>query len=314
MAVAATLDMMERDDALAGRGQPGSFTRSAAIAAALCLHVAIGALVMLAPNARGPQSTDGITTVELVLGPGAGDAVTSAPAPPWPSAPPTVATVPSPPIPPLAEALPVLPPLPVAPPPPLPSLASLLPAPPALAAPPAIPAESVAPPAPEPQALEPPPQAPPPESPRRVRAAEPSPTPRPAAPPRRPARDGAPGSAPAAPGGGDSQAVARSPVAEAPALAAGPPLITAPRFRRPPSPPAYPARAIELDLTGTVVVRALLDARGDPTETLVQRSSGHPILDSAAVAAVRRWAFEPASRDGQQIAAWVEVPVHFRLR
>lgn len=93
----------------------------------------------------------------------------------------------------------------------------------------------------------------------------------------------------------------------------GPPLIAAPRFRRPPRPPEYPPRAIELDLTGTVIVRALLDPEGDPRETRVHRSSGSPMLDGAALAAVRNWAFEPASRDGQRIAAWVEVPVHFRL-
>ncbi|MBY0332352.1 MAG: energy transducer TonB [Acetobacteraceae bacterium] len=87
-----------------------------------------------------------------------------------------------------------------------------------------------------------------------------------------------------------------------------------PRFRRPPRPPDYPPRAIELDITGTVVVRALLTPEGDPQQARVHRSSGHTMLDAAALAAVRRWAFEPASRDGRRIAAWVEVPVHFRLQ
>lgn len=106
-------------------------------------------------------------------------------------------------------------------------------------------------------------------------------------------------------------AAAGSPVASL--IAIGPPLITSPRFRRAPQPPDYPARAIELDLTGTVVIRALLNPEGDPREVRVHRSSGQNILDSAAVSAVRRWAFEPASRDGQRVEAWVEVPVHFRL-
>jgi protein TonB len=101
-------------------------------------------------------------------------------------------------------------------------------------------------------------------------------------------------------------------VAGAP-LAFSPPLITAARFRRPPLPPDYPPRAVELDLNGTVLIRALLDPAGDPREVRVHRSSGHAVLDHAAVAAVSRWAFEPASRDGQRIPAWVEVPVHFRL-
>jgi len=104
------------------------------------------------------------------------------------------------------------------------------------------------------------------------------------------------------------------PQADAAAAAdAAPPLITAPRFRHPPRPPEYPPRAIELDITGTVVVRALLDPAGDPREARIHRSSGHSMLDGAALAAVRRWAFEPAARDGRRIEAWVEVPVHFRL-
>jgi protein TonB len=45
----------------------------------------------------------------------------------------------------------------------------------------------------------------------------------------------------------------------------------------------------------------------------VFRSSGFSLLDQAAVAAVRGWLFEPASRNGFPVAARVEVPVHFVL-
>ncbi|WP_203072066.1 energy transducer TonB [Falsiroseomonas ponticola] len=303
MAFAATMEMVERDDALAGRGRPGSGARPAAIAGALFLHAAAGAAIMLAPAARGPEAPASMPSVELVLALGDGAVAPEPAAPssdvasPDATSPAEAAADPVPPPPataaPLPEPAPAEPPTPVA--------ASPLPDP--------APAEP-----PTPVAASPLPDPAPAEPPRRTRAAEAAPAPRPAAPPRRPARDGAAGPATAARGEGEAPLPARAPAAEAPSVAPGPPLITAPRFRRPPSPPAYPARAIELDLAGTVVVRALLDPSGDPTETLVLRSSGHAILDSAALAAVRRWAFEPASRDGQRIAAWVEVPVHFRLR
>ncbi len=137
--------------------------------------------------------------------------------------------------------------------------------------------------------------------------------PRGAAAPRRTATSTAAPSRAAAATGTDGGAPAIA-GASAAAPSDAPPLITAPRFRRPPRPPEYPPRAVELDLTGTVVVRALLDPEGDPREIRIHRSSGHAILDGAAVAAVRGWHFAPAARDGQRIAAWVEVPVHFRLR
>jgi protein TonB len=147
-------------------------------------------------------------------------------------------------------------------------------------------------------------------APPRIAAAPPPPAP---PPPRQATRasprgvsDGTPEARPLAHGAG-------SPPAGGAAPSDDPPLITAPRFRHPPRPPEYPRRAVELDLTGTVIVRALLDPSGDPREARIQRSSGHPILDGAALAAVRGWAFQPASRNGQRIPAWVEVPVHFRL-
>lgn len=93
----------------------------------------------------------------------------------------------------------------------------------------------------------------------------------------------------------------------------GPVLVTTPRYRSPPTPPAYPPRALELGLSGTVLARARVGADGSTEEIRLWRTSGHPLLDAAALAAVRRWAFEPASLDGRRVEAWVEVPVHFRL-
>ncbi|HEV7268901.1 MAG TPA: energy transducer TonB [Falsiroseomonas sp.] len=221
----------------------------------------------------------------------------------------------------------------VPPPPALAADASPPPAPvPAAAAP--EPAEPV--PMPEPAIAEPPvpiPTAEPAPPPAAIAATEPDPPPAalpmppppappvPAAmrePPRRqvaraePARPSLP-SAEAATG---ATAGPAAPAAERTLPAAapdGPVLVTAPRYRRPPAPPAYPPRAVEFGLTGTVLVRARVGPDGSTAETRLWRSSGHPLLDAAAIAAVRRWAFEPASVDGRRVEAWVEVPVHFRL-
>ena len=91
------------------------------------------------------------------------------------------------------------------------------------------------------------------------------------------------------------------------------PVITNPRYRRPPSPPEYPRAALEAEVEGTTIVRVTLSPSGSVTAASVQRSSGNASLDAAALKAVRGWAFMPASRNGQNIASIVQVPVNFKI-
>lgn len=90
-------------------------------------------------------------------------------------------------------------------------------------------------------------------------------------------------------------------------------VITNPRFRNAPRPASYPKRARELGQEGEALVHARLDPDGDPEEVLIWKSSGFALLDNAALAAVRRWQFEPARTNGRAIVAWVEIPVRFQL-
>lgn len=77
--------------------------------------------------------------------------------------------------------------------------------------------------------------------------------------------------------------------------------------------PEYPVAAMRAGDEGTVLVRAQVDANGKPGNVeLVQRSRSRD-LDRAALAAVRKWTFEPAVRDGKAVASTVQVPVDFRL-
>ncbi|MCC6470413.1 MAG: energy transducer TonB [Alphaproteobacteria bacterium] len=94
----------------------------------------------------------------------------------------------------------------------------------------------------------------------------------------------------------------------------GPLVLLDPAYREPPSPPTYPPRSILLGQQGQVIVRAAIDPRGTPEEVVVWTSSGFPLLDKAAVDAVKRWRFIPARRGGGTVAAWVQVPVNFKLR
>jgi len=88
--------------------------------------------------------------------------------------------------------------------------------------------------------------------------------------------------------------------------------------RRPPRllsnrPPTYPAHAIARRVEGTVLLRIQISADGNVGHLEVLASSGHPILDAAAVRAVRSWRFAPAVNSGRAVAATVRLPVRFSL-
>jgi protein TonB len=56
-----------------------------------------------------------------------------------------------------------------------------------------------------------------------------------------------------------------------------------------------------------------VSAEGRAIEVVVAQSSGHEDLDQAAMAAVSRWRFIPATRAGKPCAAAALVPILFRL-
>ncbi len=59
--------------------------------------------------------------------------------------------------------------------------------------------------------------------------------------------------------------------------------------------PAYPDIARKMALTGVVRIEVTISAAGQIKETKV--IGGHPILVTAAVDAVKKWKFDPASSD-----------------
>jgi protein TonB len=324
-------------------------SRRGAIGASLALHGAV-LLAVVAPLLRtAPLRPAAPSGVDLVWAPSAaGGDVVDMPAAevvqPEAAAPAEHAEAIAPPPPLQAERIAPPPPVLVPPPAPapVPAEVAVVPSPPPLeatppldrteAAPPPLPplAEAMppAPPPPRMQAHDVPEQRaeaiPPPPPPAPEPVAEPvrAATPRTPRPPSRTQSAGRPAASERPDGSAGAEASRQGTAsgvtpaavsATPPAAPAGPILITAPRYRRPPTPPAYPPRAMEFGLTGTVLVRARIRPDGGTEETRIWRSSGHALLDAAAIAAVRRWDFEPGSVDGRRVEAWVEVPVHFRL-
>lgn len=75
--------------------------------------------------------------------------------------------------------------------------------------------------------------------------------------------------------------------------------------------PRYPRRALRRGDSGTVLVRAQIGPDGVPTSVDVAQGSGSRDLDRAAVDAVERWRFHPATQGGQPTVGTVVVPISF---
>lgn len=73
--------------------------------------------------------------------------------------------------------------------------------------------------------------------------------------------------------------------------------------------PEYPAQARRERQEGVVFVAVEIDSDGKPVDVALERTSGFPLLDAAALRGVRRWRFEPASSG----TSHAEVPIRFSL-
>jgi protein TonB len=101
-----------------------------------------------------------------------------------------------------------------------------------------------------------------------------------------------------------------APIVAPPALVV-PPSFEAAYLRNPA--PTYPQMSRRRGEEGTVVLRVFVNAQGGAEKVAVRTSSGHPLLDQAAHDIVHQWRFVPARQGDQPVAAWVLVPIVFRL-
>lgn len=75
--------------------------------------------------------------------------------------------------------------------------------------------------------------------------------------------------------------------------------------------PAYPPAARAARIQGVVLLQTLIDKTGQVVETSVV--SGHPLLNDAAVQAVKQWKYRPTLLNGQPIDTITTVTVNFVL-
>ncbi len=92
----------------------------------------------------------------------------------------------------------------------------------------------------------------------------------------------------------------------------GPSTSAQPRYRSNPK-PTYPSESRRAGQQGIVFIAVEVTAEGRVASAQLSRSSGYPLLDTAALQAIRRWTFEPARTAGIATSSRVEVPVRFDL-
>jgi protein TonB len=71
----------------------------------------------------------------------------------------------------------------------------------------------------------------------------------------------------------------------------------------------YPPAAWSHGATGTTVLKILISETGSVDSAFVLKSSGDPVLDSAAIANSRFLEWEPAEQGGRPIPIWGRLPV-----
>ena len=79
------------------------------------------------------------------------------------------------------------------------------------------------------------------------------------------------------------------------------------------APPDYPPEAISRGLQGVVWLRLFIDDEGDVRVVKLLKSSGHGLLDNAAIHAVKTWSGTPAERGGRPVDTLEVLPIRFRL-
>jgi len=76
--------------------------------------------------------------------------------------------------------------------------------------------------------------------------------------------------------------------------------------------PDYPSVARVMELSGVVVIQALVGKDGAVKDAFV--ITGHPVFRDGALEAIWQWRFKPAVRRGEPVAVWVAIPVRFTLQ
>jgi protein TonB len=74
----------------------------------------------------------------------------------------------------------------------------------------------------------------------------------------------------------------------------------------------YPKTAKDAGIEGKVLIKAVVDEKGDVVKTEVEKSVNKD-LDEAAIDAIKKTKFTPALKDKKAVKAEIVIPIIFRL-
>jgi TonB family protein len=95
------------------------------------------------------------------------------------------------------------------------------------------------------------------------------------------------------------------------------PVYSLSRAITPPTPiyqpePEYSEEARRKSVSGIVLLKLVVTAKGDTSNIMIARSLGSG-LDEKAIEAVRQWKFKPATKDGEPVSVQIAVEVSFHV-
>ncbi len=79
------------------------------------------------------------------------------------------------------------------------------------------------------------------------------------------------------------------------------------------TPPPYPRLARRLGYEGVVLIDVQVGCSGRCLSAEISKSSGHSVLDKAALEAVKNWKFNPARKAGTPVIGCLRIPIRFSL-
>ena len=76
----------------------------------------------------------------------------------------------------------------------------------------------------------------------------------------------------------------------------------------------YPEELWDAGVEGETVLRVFVTQAGRADSARIDQSSGYQSFDNAARRGAANMSFEPARRGAERAAAWVRIPIQFRLQ
>jgi protein TonB len=76
--------------------------------------------------------------------------------------------------------------------------------------------------------------------------------------------------------------------------------------------PAFPEEMRRAGVSGLVTVNCLIDEKGEVQDMKIEKAS-NVLFVKPALAALSKWRFKPAQRDGVTVPARVDIPIRFNF-